>query len=134
MRNATNKGMSMWEVYEQWKKAERRAKDNEQAYARTLTLAEKCLGVPLHIGAITRAHGNAFKAWLLAPEQGYTPKTCKNHFTNFQSLLRFAHLELEAIQQNPCKVSTSRSRRSSRVVHGAMTNCDCSLASLFSKD
>lgn len=101
MRNAPSKGMSMWEVYEQWKKAERRAKDNEQAYARTLTLAEKCLGTPLHIGAITRAHGNAFKAWLLAPEQGYAPKTCKNHFTNFQSLLRFAHLELEAIAQNP---------------------------------
>ena len=101
IRNAPNKGLSMWEVYEQWKKAERRAKDNEQAYARTLTLAEKCLDAPLHIGAITRAHGNTFKAWLLAPEQGYAPKTCKNHFTNFQSLLRFAHLELEAIPQNP---------------------------------
>lgn len=94
-------GMTVWEVYELWQKAAHRSKDTEQVYARALTLAEKCLGQPLHITQITRSQGNALKAWLQAHEQGFTPKTSKNYLSSLQSLLRFAQLELEAIPANP---------------------------------
>ena len=94
-------GMTLSEVYELWLKAEPRSKDTEQAYARTLGMAEKCLGTPIPLNRITRAHGNTLKAWLQNPDQGLSPKTAKNYFTSLQALLNFARLEIEVIPHNP---------------------------------
>lgn len=89
------------DIYELWKKAEPRSKDTVQVYARTLGMAEKCLGTLPPLSRITRAQGNTFKAWLQDPSQGLSSKTAKNYFTSLQALLNFARLELEAIPHNP---------------------------------
>lgn len=98
-----SKSLTLWQLYEVWKKAEPRSRDTVQVYARTLGMAEKCLGILPPLNRITRAHGNTFKAWLQDPEQGLSAKTAKNYLTSLQALLNFACMELEAIPRNPWK-------------------------------
>lgn len=98
-----SKSLTLWQLYEVWKKAEPRSRDTEQVYARTLGMAEKCLGTLPPLNRITRVHGNTFKAWLQDPVQGLSAKTAKNYLTSLQALLNFACMELEAIPRNPWK-------------------------------
>ncbi|MBF6630262.1 MAG: site-specific integrase [Comamonas sp.] len=89
------------DIHALWLKASPKTHDTAQASSRALNLAEECLGIPLYIQQVTRAQGNTFKAWLQEPARGFSPKTAKNQLMYVNSLLRFACVELEAIQRNP---------------------------------
>lgn len=96
-----SKSHTLREIRDLWLKAAPKSRDATQASSRALGLAEECLGSPLFIQEVTRAHGNTFKAWLQEPARPFGPKTAQNHMMYVSSLLRFAAQELEVIQRNP---------------------------------
>lgn len=96
-------GQTLRDIHALWLKASPKTHDTEQASQRAMSLAEECLGAPLYVQQVTRAHGNTFKAWLQKPARGFGSKTAKNQLMYVNSLLRFACEELEVIQKNPWK-------------------------------
>ncbi len=95
------KGQTLRDIYYQWLKASPKTRDTTQACSRSLDSAEECLGSPLYVQKVTRTQGNTFKAWLQEPDRGISPKTARDRLMYVNSLLKFACVELEAIQKNP---------------------------------
>jgi len=90
--------MTLGDVFKRWKAAKRRSVDTERACERALELFEQQSGNP-PVQEITRAQGDAFRAWLQA--QGASSKTSRDRFTWVKSLLRFAYRDLELIPRQP---------------------------------
>jgi len=86
------------DVFTQWKGSKRRSEDTVKACGRALAAFESQSGNP-PLSKITRAHGAAFRAWLLA--QPISSKTAHDRLTWTKSLLRFAARDLELITRHP---------------------------------
>lgn len=82
----------------QWKASKTRKAQTEQAAEKALALYEKATGNP-PIATLTRAHGVAFKSWLLA--QGTASGTAADRLAYVKGFLNFAAVELEEIPRNP---------------------------------
>ncbi|MDH1700614.1 site-specific integrase [Comamonas terrigena] len=95
------KSQTLRDIYDLWLRASPKTKDTAQACSRSLDSAEECLGSPLYVQQVARDQGNTFKAWLQEPDRGISPKTARDRLMYVNSLLKFACVELEAIQKNP---------------------------------
>lgn len=101
------------DLYQRWQRSKKRAKSSEQACLLAIDTCEKALG-RLPIDQLTRAHGDAFRAWL--QEQPISPKTARDRFTWVKSLLGYASRELELLSKQPWEgmeigVSKAQTRR-----------------------
>lgn len=101
------------ELYQRWLRLKKRTKSSEQACLLAIETCERALG-RLPIDQLSRAHGDAFRSWLL--EQPISPKTARDRFTWVKSLLGYAFRELELIPKQPwqgmeIKVSKGQTRR-----------------------
>jgi hypothetical protein len=95
---AIGAGVRLREAFDRWRKAKRRTDDTLAACGRALTLFES-QAQDLDIARITRAQGDALRAWLLA--QKTTTKTARDRFTWVKSLLKFAQQDLGLLTSSP---------------------------------
>jgi site-specific recombinase XerD len=86
------------DIYRRWASAKRRSADTLAACERALKLYEGHTGDPA-VTALTRAQGDAFRAWLLS--QPTSTKTAHDRLTWVKSLLKFAQQDLGVLPQNP---------------------------------
>lgn len=86
------------DIFERWKAAKKRGPDAVSKCLRALGLFEDHAG-PLPLQQITRAHGDAFRAYLLA--QSGSSKTKHDRFTWVKTLLGYAARDLELITRQP---------------------------------
>lgn len=92
------KAPTLRELYARWLKVKQRARSSEQACLLAIATCETALG-KLPIDQLTRAHGDAFRAWL--QEQPLSNKTARDRLTWVKSLLVYAYRELELIPRQP---------------------------------
>lgn len=85
-------------VYTRWLAAKKRGTDSPKKCMHALELFEAHAG-PIPLQRITRAHGDAFRAYLLT--LGSSSKTAHDRLTWVKTLLKYAFRELELIPRQP---------------------------------
>lgn len=88
------------QIHNKWKSSKARSTDSVQACLRAVRLYENFTN-DLPIEQVTREHGEAFRAWLIQPEQKTTSKTARDRLIWVKSLLHFAAQDLALIRQSP---------------------------------
>jgi integrase len=93
--------ITLRDVHARWTASKSRTADSVNACLRAVDLFEKYTRVTLPLHAIDRQTGDGFRAWLIQPARGTTPKTARDRLTWLKSLLKYAAQDLELLPRNP---------------------------------
>jgi integrase len=101
LKSPPGKTRKLRDVFDEWRKSIGVTRDAGTVRAKELALEDyEAFPGATALNAITREHGNQFKAWILARE-GLAPKTQHQRLTDVKTLLKHAAQELEWIPKSP---------------------------------